>query len=470
MSVGAADDDQGNEQMDDVLFGIAQERALDYLANVYDRRVFPDAAAIEGLKAFDEALPDSPQDALRTIKLLDEAGSPATVTTTGGRYFGFVTGGSLPVATAADWLVTTWDQTGTMPVNSPAAAKIEAVAGQWVREILGLPQEAVTAFVSGASIGNLVGLAAARRHLLLRAGYDVEAQGMFDAPPIRIVAGAEVHSTLPKLLGMLGFGRDRIELVETDDQGRMRADRLPELDDRTILILQAGNVNSGAFDPFPELIAAARAAGAWVHVDGAFGLWAAASPRYRHLVQGVEGADSWVTDGHKWLNVPYDCGMLVCRHPEALRGAMSVTAAYLPVGDEVPMKDLVPELSRRPRGITVWAALRTLGRAGVAELVERCCSHARWLAEGLRGLGFEVHNDVVLNQVVASIGSPELTMRVRDEVERSGEAWFGPTQWQGRPAVRLSVSSWATTDADIDRTLNAIEAALEKVRALEPAR
>jgi glutamate/tyrosine decarboxylase-like PLP-dependent enzyme len=461
--MNAADDDQGSEQMDDVLFGIAQERALEYLADVYDRRVFPGATAIAGLRAFDEALPDTPQDALRTIKLLDEAGSPATVTTAGGRYFGFVTGGSLPVATAADWLVTTWDQTGTMPVNSPAAAKIEAVAGQWVREILGLPREAVTAFVSGASIGNLVGLAAARRHLLLRAGYDVEARGMFGAPPIRIVAGAEVHSTLPKLLGILGFGRDRIELVETDEQGRMRADRLPELDDRTILILQAGNVNSGAFDPFPELIAAARAAGAWVHVDGAFGLWAAASPRYRHLVEGVEAADSWVTDGHKWLNVPYDCGMLVCRHPEALRGAMSVTAAYLPAGDEVPMKDLVPELSRRPRGITVWAALRTLGRAGVAELVERCCSHARWLAEGLRGLGFEVHNDVVLNQVVASIGTPELTMRVRDEVERSGEAWFGPTQWRGRPAVRLSVSSWATTDADIERTLNAIEAALEKV-------
>jgi glutamate/tyrosine decarboxylase-like PLP-dependent enzyme len=456
--------------MDDVLFDIAQERALAYLAGICDRRVFPDAAAIAGLEAFEEALPDTPRDALGTVRLLDEAGSPATVATTGGRYFGFVTGGSLPVATAADWMVSTWDQTGTMPVNSPAAAKIEAVAGRWVREILELPQDAVTAFVSGASVGNLVGLAAARRHLLLRAGYDVEASGMSGAPPIRVVAGAELHSTLPKLLGILGFGRDRIELVEADDQGRMRADRLPGLDSRTILILQAGNVNSGAFDPFPELVAAARAAGAWVHVDGAFGLWAAAAPRRRHLLAGVDGADSWVTDGHKWLNVPYDCGMLVCRHAEALRGAMSVAAPYLPAGDELPMKDLVPELSRRPRGITVWAALRTLGRAGVEDLVERCCGHARWLAEGLRGLGFEIHNEVVLNQVVASIGSPELTMRVRDEVERGGEAWFGPTHWQGRPAIRLSVSSWATTDADIERTLDAVAAALETVGGLQSAR
>jgi glutamate/tyrosine decarboxylase-like PLP-dependent enzyme len=455
--------------MDDVLFGIAQERALDYLATIYDRRVFPDDAALAGLKAFDETLPDTPRDALGTIKLLDGAGSPATVTTTGGRYFGFVTGGSLPVATAADWLVSTWDQNGTTPVNSPVAAKIEAVAGRWVREILGLPDEAVTAFVTGASIGNLVGFAAARRHLLLRAGYDVELKGMSGAPPIRIVASAELHSTLPKLLGILGFGRNQIELVEVDGEGRMRPERLPPLDERTILILQAGNVNSGAFDPFPELIAAARAAGAWVHVDGAFGLWAAASPRYRHLAAGVEGADSWVTDGHKWLNVPYDCGMLVCRHPDALRGAMSVAAAYLPASDEVPMKDLVPELSRRPRGITAWAALRTLGRTGVAELVERCCAQARWLAEGLRGLGFEVHNQVVLNQIVAAVGTPELTARLREEVERSGEAWFGPTHWQGRPAVRLSVSSWATTDADIERTLNAIAAALEKVGGLETA-
>ena len=451
--------------MDDVLFGDAQERALAYLATAETRRVFPDAEALAGLHAFDEVLPDRPLDALSTIRLLDTAGSPATVATTGGRYFGFVTGGSLPVATAADWLVTTWDQTGTMPVNSPTAAMLEAVAGRWVREMLGLPADAATAFVSGATAGNLVALAAARTHLLSRVGYDVDKLGLFGAPPIRVVLGVEAHSTLFKVLGVLGFGRERVELVEADGEGRMRPDRLPPIDDRTILILQAGNVNSGASDPFPALIAAAREAGAWVHVDGAFGLWAAASPRHEHLVEGVGEADSWVTDGHKWLNVPYDCGMVICRHPQALRGAMGIAAAYMPASEEVPAKDQVLEFSRRPRGIPVWAALRTLGRSGVAELVDRCCSHARWLAEGLRGLGWEIHNEVVLNQVVASYRDPETTRAIRDAVERSGEAWFGVTHWQGRDAIRLSVSSWATTDADVERTLNAIEAAMAPVGA-----
>jgi glutamate/tyrosine decarboxylase-like PLP-dependent enzyme len=286
--------------MDDVLFGDAQERALNYLASAEERRVFPDAAALAGLSAFDEVLPDRPRDALGTIRLLDQAGSPATVATTGGRYFGFVTGGSLPVATAADWLVTTWDQTGTMPVNSPVAAKLEKVADRWVREMLGLPADAVTAFVSGATPGNLVTLAAARTHLLARAGYDVDRLGLFGAPPIRVVLGAEAHSTIFKVLGVLGFGRERVEIVEADGEGRLRPDKLPPLDDRTILILQAGNVNSGSSDPFPELIAAARAAGAWVHVDGAFGLWAAASPPSR--LPGARRRRGGFL-GHRWPQV-----------------------------------------------------------------------------------------------------------------------------------------------------------------------
>jgi glutamate/tyrosine decarboxylase-like PLP-dependent enzyme len=452
-------------KMDDVLLDYTHERALQYIDAVFDRRVFPDAAAIEGLAAFDEALPDVPLDALDTIRLLDKAGSPATVATTGGRYFGFVTGGSLPVATAADWLTTSWDQTGTMPANSPAVAKIEAVAGRWVREMLGLPDDAATGFVSGATMGNLVGIAAARSHLLRRAGWDVEARGLNGAPPIRIVAGAELHSTLIKAIAILGLGRDTVERVETDDQGRLRADLLPPLDDRTILLLQAGNVNSGAFDPFVEAIAAAHAAGAWVHVDGAFGLWAAASPLYAALTQGVVGADSWVTDGHKWLNVPYDCGMIICRHPEALRRAMGVAAAYLPDSDEVPMRDMVPELSRRARGVTVWAALRTLGKSGVAELVERSCAHAKRLAHGLERIGFTVHNDVVLNQIVASIGDARFTEAVRQQVEADGACWFGATSWRGRAAVRFSVSSWATTEQDIEASLAAIARAVRTVEA-----
>ncbi|MGZ8313376.1 MAG: pyridoxal phosphate-dependent decarboxylase family protein, partial [Allosphingosinicella sp.] len=263
-----------------------------------------------------------------------------------------------------------------------------------------------------------------------------------------------------KALAILGLGRDRVELVEADDQGRMRPDRLPPLDDRTILCLQAGNVNSGAFDPFAELIPVARTAGAWVHVDGAFGLWAAASPHYAALVDGVAGADSWVTDGHKWLNVPYDCGMLICRHPDVLRAAMNIEAAYLPTESVAP-KDLGPELSRRARAVPVWAALRTLGRRGVADLVERCCAHALRLAAGLRAIGFTVHNEVVLNQIVATIGTPDYLAEIQRRVEQDGAAWFGPTHWRGRPAMRFSVSSWATTEADIAATLAAVARAVE---------
>lgn len=453
--------------MDQVLFDDAHERARLYVERIFDRRVFPDTDALAGLSAFDEDLPDRPTDALATIRLLDTAGSPATVASTGGRYFGFVTGGSLPVATAADWIATSWDQNGPMPVTSPAAAKIEAVAGRWVREILGLPADAATGFVSGASMGNLVGLAAARTHLSKRAGYDFEAKGGYGAPPLRIVAGGEVHSSLSKAVGILGLGTDRVERAETDGQGRIRPDVLPPLDDRTILCLQAGNVNSGSSDPFEPLVAAAREAGAWVHVDGAFGLWAAASPAHAHLLRGVEGADSWATDGHKWLNVPYDCGLIICRHPEALRSAMGIKAAYLPASDQIPMKDMTPELSRRASGITLWAALRALGRSGVAELVDRCCAHTSTLAEGLKRIGFEIHNDVVLNQIVATIGDADFTEAVRAEVERDGGCWFGSTHWQGRPAVRFSVSSWATTGRDIQQSLEAIERAVATVYGRE---
>lgn len=447
----------------DALLDFAHQAAKRYIATIAERAVFPDGDALAGLGGFDEQLSAGPRDPMDTLRLLDECGSPATVATTGGRYFGFVTGGSFPVATAADWLISAWDQTGTMPISSPAVASIEAIAGQWVRELLGLPDKAVTAFVTGASVGNLTALAAARRHLLLRRGWDVEERGLSGSPPLRIVAGAELHSTLPKLISLLGFGREAIELVPTDDQGRLLVDHLPPLDDQTILLLQAGNVNSGSFDRFDEIIPLAKEAGAWVHVDGAFGLWAAASPKFRHLTQGVELADSWVTDGHKWLNVPYDCGMIICAHPSAIRGAMQVGAAYMPAGEEIPAKDLVPEFSRRARGVTVWAVLRTLGRTGVADLVERCCLHAQYLADGLRELGFEVHNQVVLNQIVASMKDAPTTAAIQRHIQESGEAWFGPTRWQDNNAVRLSVSSWATSADDVKRTLHAVSAALAAV-------
>jgi glutamate/tyrosine decarboxylase-like PLP-dependent enzyme len=443
----------------------AQHHALSYLATVQDRNVYPDAAALERLRTFDEPLPQGRGDALDTIDMLAEVGGPATVASNAGRYFGFVVGGSLPVAMAADWLVSAWDQTATLALTSPAAAAIERVAGRWACELLGLPTEASVGFVTGASMGNLVGLAAARSHILRQLGHDVEAQGMHNTPPLRVVAGGEVHSTLFKVLAILGFGRDNVELVETDSQGRFRADRIPPLDERTIVLLQAGNVNSGAFDPFNEVCSAAHEVGAWVHVDGAFGLWAAASPHLSHHTAGVDNADSWLVGAHKWLNVPYDCSLVICRHAEAIGAAMRHSAAYAPPTGEAAPKDVVPEFSRRARGVPVWAALRTLGRAGVSELVERSCALARQLADGLEGIGFEVHNEVVLNQVVASIGTPEFTEAVREHVEKDGTCWFGPTSWQGRKAVRFSLSSWATTELDIERSLKSISKAVHELRA-----
>jgi glutamate/tyrosine decarboxylase-like PLP-dependent enzyme len=443
----------------------AQRRSLAYVEQAPHRAVYPDADAVRALQLFDEPLPAGTTDGSETLALLDRVGSPATVASTGGRYFGFVVGGSLPSALAADWLVSAWDQSSTMPVNSPAVAAIEAVAARWILGLLGLPEDAAVGFVTGASIGNLVALTAARRHLLLKAGYDVDDKGLSGAPDLRVVVSDEIHATLLKMLGILGLGRARVERIPTDEQGRVRASLLPPLDDRTIVCLQAGNVNSGAFDPFREVAAATRAAGAWLHVDGAFGLWARAAPERAQLADGVELADSWVTDAHKYLNVPYDSGIVICRHPQSLRGAMSLTAAYMPVEEQVPAKDLLPEFSRRARGVPVWAALRTLGQSGVADLVERICRLAQRLAHGLADMGFEIHNDVVLNQVVASAGTPELTRRIRELVEEEGTCWFGPTRWRGRDAVRFSVSSWATTEADIDRSLAAIASAARRARA-----
>jgi glutamate/tyrosine decarboxylase-like PLP-dependent enzyme len=443
----------------------AAERGLAYAATINQRDVFPKPAEIAALEAFGEPWPDQSSPPIETLSLLDRYGSPATVATTGGRYFGFVTGGALPAALAADWLTAAWDQAAVLPVLSPAVAKIEAVAAKWVLDALHLPADAAVAFPTGASHGNVVALAAARRAVLLRQGYDVDERGLQNAPPIRIVVSDETHSTVIKGLGLLGIGRGTAEVVRTDTQGRMQPQWLPPLDDRTIVCVQAGNVNSGAFDPMVEIAAKTRAAGAWLHVDGAFGLWARASPSYADLAAGAELADSWVTDGHKWLNTPYDCGIVICRDKAALLGAMSITAAYMPGGETVPAKDMLVEFSRRARGVTVWAALRSLGRQGLSDLVARTCAHAQRFAEQLRKKGFTVHNDVVLNQVVVSYKSAERTAAIREAVAAGGVAWFGPTKWRGHDAFRISVSSWATTTDDVDAAITALDAA---VRATEP--
>lgn len=431
-------------------------RAIRYRREIVGRAVVPTAAAIDALAALDEPTPEAPASDADVIDLLDRIGSPATIASAGPRYFGFVTGGSLPATVAANWLAAAWDQNTTLAVMSPIGAKLEAVASRWIVDLLGFPSTCDVGFVTSATMANVCGLAAARHALLARVGWDVEARGLFEAPAITVVVGDEVHVSLLKALSLLGFGRQRVIRVPVDDRGRMRADSLPALDDRTIVCLQAGNVNTGAFDPADAIIPAARAAGAWVHVDGAFGLWAAAAPDRAHLMRGYAEADSWATDAHKWLNVPYDCGLAIVREPRHLREAMTATASYLIADDRRDPSDFTPELSRRSRGIEVWAALRALGRQGLADLIERNCRQAARFADGLRRRGFTVLNEVVVNQVMVSFGDAETTRRVIAAVQREGVCWMGGTVWQGHTAMRISVSSWLTKDDDVDRSVEAI--------------
>lgn len=441
--------------MNELLQAVA-ERAARYLAGLESRNVFPTPAAIERLSLLDEPLPAEATEPEQILALLDDLGSPATVASAGGCYFGFVTGGSLPAALAANWLTGTWDQNGALAVMSPVAAKLEEVALRWLVDVLGLPSESGGGFVTGATMANFTALAAARHALLDKQGWDVEAQGLFGAPPLTVIVGDEVHVSLLKALSLLGLGRERVIRVPVDGQGRLRAEALPELSAATIVCIQAGNVNTGAFDPATEICAAAHKAGAWVHVDGAFGLWAAAAPQRAHLVAGVAEADSWATDAHKWLNVPYDNGVAFCRQPGHLRAAMSATAAYLAPSDQREPMYFTPEMSRRARGVEVWAALRSLGWSGLADLIERNCRYATRFAEGLRAAGYQVLNQVELNQVLVSFGEAETTRRVIAGVQADGDCWCGGTVWQGQTAMRISVSSWATTEADVEHSLAAI--------------
>jgi len=432
-------------------------RAVRYLDQLDSRSVAPSAAAVAGLRAFDEPLPAGPLDPADTLRLLDEIGSPATTAMAGRRFFGFVIGGSLPVTLAANWLAGAWDQNTGLHRPTPGTAHLEVVALRWLLELLRLPADCGGAFVTGATVANLCGLAAARHAVLQRVGWNVEADGLFGAPPITVVIGAEAHPSVTKSLGVLGLGRSRVIRLPVDAQGRIRTRDLPVMNGPTIVCVQAGNVNSGAVDPIAEVCRVAHAAGAWVHVDGAFGLWAAAAPSRAPLVAGIEAADSWATDAHKWLNVPYDCGLAFVREPRALQAAMAITAEYLPTGDgNRNPSDYTPELSRRARGVEVWAALRTLGRAGVAEMIERNCAQARRFAAGLAAAGCEVLNEVVLNQVVVAFGDAERTRRVIQAIQDDGTCWAGITNWQGRTAMRISVCSWATTDADVERSLAAM--------------
>jgi glutamate/tyrosine decarboxylase-like PLP-dependent enzyme len=438
------------------LLNLTAETAARYLENLKERSVAPSPQALERLTELEEPMPELPTEADRILETLDRIGSPATMAMAGPRYFGFVIGGSLPAALAANWLAGAWDQCPGLFAASPIGTVLEEVSLRWLLDVLKLPADCGGAFVTGATVANFTALAAARHQVLANAGWDVEANGLFGAPPITVVVGDEAHPSLIKALGMLGLGRTRVMRVPVDGHGRMIANEIPHLSGPAIVCMQAGNVNTGAFDPAPEICERAHSSGAWVHVDGAFGLWSAASPRYEHLVKGVADADSWATDAHKWLNVPYDSGLAFVKDAGALKDAMSLTAAYLPQGEHREPSQFTPELSRRARGVEIWAALKSLGRSGLADLIERNCGLARRFADGLQRGGCEILNEVVLNQILVSFGDDTRTREVIERVQRDGTCWCGPTEWQGRTAMRISVSSWATRDEDVERSVAAI--------------
>ena len=433
------------------------QRAIAYLESLETRSVAPTAAAVAALDRLDTPLPEGPTAPADVLRELDEIGSPATMAMAGPRFFGFVIGGALPVTLAANWLAGAWDQNSALYNVTPGTAQLERVALDWLLALLGLPADSGGGFVTGATVANFTALAAARYGLLERVGWNVANDGLFGAPPITVIVGEEAHVTLFKSLSLLGLGRNRVVRVPVDNQGRLRAAALPPIVGPTLICAQAGNVNSGAFDPLADIAAHARDGGAWLHVDGAFGLWAAAVPEMAHLVAGLAEADSWAVDFHKWLNVPYDSGLALVRERETLRAAMAITADYLPTASKQRNpSDFAPELSRRARGVEVWAALRALGVEGVREMIRRGCRHAQRFAAGLTAAGYEVLNEIALNQVLVSFGDAATTGRVVAALQAEGTCWCGPTVWQGQTAMRISVSSWATTDEDVERSLEAM--------------
>ncbi len=443
----------------------AAELGIQYVESVPDLQVRPEATIDELREIFDAPLPEGPTDSLEVIEALSRDAEPGLTQMTSGRYFGFVIGGALPVTLAADWLTSAWDQNAGLALPTPAAAVVEEVAGSWLKELLGIPADASFALVTGCQMAHWTALAAARHHVLAAAGHDVETDGLAGAPPIRVIAGAKRHGTIDRAVRFLGLGTGSIRLVPSDSQGRMVTDALGEELAResgpTIVCAQFGEVNTGAFDDLNAIADAVEGSGAWLHVDGAFGLWAATSPDLRHLTAGVERADSWATDAHKWLNVPYDSGAAFCAHPDSHRAALGIRSVYLTHSDLArdPV-DWTPEHSRRARAFTIYAAIRALGRSGVAELIERTCLRAREIAAGLADIpGCELLNDVVLNQVLLRFEDDEETDRVIAAIQDGGEAWLGGTVWDERRAIRISVSNWQTSEDDVERAVAAFRAA-----------
>lgn len=435
------------------IFDQAHGYAIEYLENINDRPVYPDDGALEALKVFDMLIPEDGMEALKMLEMLHKIGSKATTVQVSGRYFGFVNGGAHPPALAARWLADIWDQNAALYTMSPIAGKLEAICESWLVDILGLPKDTAVGLVSGTSTSLSCGFAAARNELLARQGWDVANEGLFGAPEIKVVLGEQAHGTVFKSLAFLGLGKNRVQKIPCDDQGRMIIDQIPELDDKTLLILSAGNVNSGSFDHFREICTIANAANSWVHIDGAFGLWAAASKEKRYLCNGIELADSWSADAHKTLNAPYDCGIIFCKKRISLVSALQQTGSYIQWSENRDNMMYVPEMSRRARGVDLWATLVTMGRAGVNNLVNQLCDRASLFAELLQKEGFEICNDVVFNQILVAGQNPTKTEAILNYVQKSGECWCGGSQWYGKAVIRISVCDANTTIADIERSV-----------------
>ncbi len=446
------------------IFEQAKSYSYDYMDSASERNVYPTENALMNLKHFDEPLPENPGDPSEMLRMLHEFGSPATVTHTGGRYFGFVIGGVFPPSMAAKWLIDVWDQNSVLYVTSPISSKLEAVSERWLVELLQLPTETAAGFVSGSSIATMCGLIIGRNELIKRSGWDVNSQGLFGAPPIRVILGAEAHSSVFKALSMIGLGKDRVELVPVDEQGRMIASKVPPLDNNSLVILQAGNVNSGSFDPVDEVCILAQKANAWVHVDGAFGLWAAVSRSKKYLTKGIEKADSWSLDAHKTLNTPYDGGIILCKHRESMASAMQSVGSYILYSENRDGMLYTPEMSRRNRAAEIWTTLKVIGRNGVEELVDGLCDRSKQFEALMTENGFQVLNEVVFNQILVTCDSADETSATLRNLQQSGEAWCGGAMWHNNSVIRVSVSSWATTEKDIERTVSAFVKAREEAR------
>ena len=448
------------------VFEKAHIHALEYLSKALGRNVYPSPEALKDLSKFEEEMPVKSGNANEVIDLLNQYGSPATVTHIGGRYFGFVNGSVIPASLAAKNLSIYWDQNTAMQVLSPISSKLETVVEKWLIELFGLPEETVAGFVSGTSMANFCGLASARFRILKNQEWDVTEKGLFDAPKIRVVTGRQAHSTVLKAISLNGLGKSNIEWVDVDEQGRVIPEMIPELDNRTILILQAGNVNSGSFDNFKKICEKARSKGAWIHIDGAFGLWAKATSNLSHLAEGIEFADSWAVDGHKTLNTPYDSGIILCRDKDALASALHMSGGYIVIGDDRDGMYYTPEMSRRARVVELWAALKYLGKDGIDQMIEGFHERALQFSAGLKKInGFEVLNEVVFNQVIVSCETDEITDQTISNIQEQRECWVGGSIWNGKKVIRISVCSWTTTEADIERSLKSFEVALNSTRS-----